>query len=229
MEPGYERFDRNSDQYGAGTALMVVQPGIAWIGLIGSLLVVFVFTTATWWNQSFTGQKFALAYTAPLTVLLLWIVRKLWTKTMHNSDHRRGWVNISEEPGPLRRTLRHLDCSIADGNRVRDDLERRFPIIGSLRRRLRHEHGVDGVIGEQPPSGEVPLVISQQNHTPPDDAANGGFRSSLRDMEESFDRSDRGTSQDHSALHISRDHSGLPTRSDDATRETLQPERHPAA
>jgi yeast amino acid transporter len=38
------------------------QPIVAWVGLIGCLLIVFVLSTARWWNGSFTIGKFATAF-----------------------------------------------------------------------------------------------------------------------------------------------------------------------
>lgn len=38
------------------------QPVVAWVGLIGCLLIVFVLSTARWWNGSYTVGKVATAF-----------------------------------------------------------------------------------------------------------------------------------------------------------------------
>lgn len=64
--PGYARWAATSQ---SSTFLEGIQPLPAWIGFIGSLLIVFIFTTATWWSTPFTLQKFAAAYGSVSAVL----------------------------------------------------------------------------------------------------------------------------------------------------------------
>ena len=45
------------------------QPFPALVGLIGSLLIVFVFTTATWWDTHVNFRKVAIAYGAVSSML----------------------------------------------------------------------------------------------------------------------------------------------------------------
>ena len=59
--PEHNRW-RNTSQ--ASTILGGLQPAIAWLGLIGCLIIVFVFTTATWWSTPVDFSKVAVAYGA---------------------------------------------------------------------------------------------------------------------------------------------------------------------
>lgn len=59
------RYDRwNKQTSGSSTFLSYFQPAVAWLGLLGSLLVVFIFSTAQWWNGVTSASKVASAYTA---------------------------------------------------------------------------------------------------------------------------------------------------------------------
>ena len=49
-------YDRNSPRYPAKTLLFSLQPAMAWIGLIGSLLVL-AFASASWWDHPATFGK----------------------------------------------------------------------------------------------------------------------------------------------------------------------------
>ena len=57
----YERHDK---KYRPFTLFAFAQPIPAYIGLLGSLLVVFVFTSSTWWIGQVTFSKIAVAYAA---------------------------------------------------------------------------------------------------------------------------------------------------------------------
>ena len=59
--PEHNRW-RSTSQ--ASTILGGLQPVIAWIGMIGCLVIVFVFTTATWWSGGVKFSKVAIAYGA---------------------------------------------------------------------------------------------------------------------------------------------------------------------
>jgi hypothetical protein len=57
------RYNRwNKQTSGSSTLLSYFQPAIAWVGFIGSLLVVFVFSTAQWWNGVISVSKVASGY-----------------------------------------------------------------------------------------------------------------------------------------------------------------------
>ena len=59
--PEHNRW-RSTSQ--ASTILGGLQPVIAWLGMIGCLVIVFVFTTATWWSTPVDFSKVAIAYGA---------------------------------------------------------------------------------------------------------------------------------------------------------------------
>lgn len=122
------RYDRwNMKTYKASTILSYYQPAVAWLGLIGSLLVAFVFSTAHWWNGVITPAKIASAYAAvskpvialtrlltndvikPLTFLCLWIFRKVLFSTALTHKHQKGWyVKLDEDAHVLFDTLGRL-------------------------------------------------------------------------------------------------------------------------
>jgi hypothetical protein len=63
LEGEYGRYRRGRKEYKAYTFFSWIQPKVAWIGLIGCILV-FAFTSVTWWNTSATFSKVAVAYAA---------------------------------------------------------------------------------------------------------------------------------------------------------------------
>ncbi len=60
----YPEHDRNAETSQASTFLGGLQPALAIFGLISSLTIVLVFTTATWWSTPPTFRKIAVAYGA---------------------------------------------------------------------------------------------------------------------------------------------------------------------
>ena len=60
----YPEHDRLGPASQSTTLSAHIQPVPAIIGLIGSLLIVFVFTTATWWSERPSVRKVAIAYGA---------------------------------------------------------------------------------------------------------------------------------------------------------------------
>ena len=66
----------------ASTILGGLQPVIAWLGLIGCLVIVFVFTTATWWSTPIDFSKVAVAYGAVRTSPTADLMRKLLTSVI---------------------------------------------------------------------------------------------------------------------------------------------------
>ena len=62
LEEVYPEFNRWSTTSQATTFLAGLQPLIAWVGMIGSFLVVFVFATASWWMGKIDFRKVAVSY-----------------------------------------------------------------------------------------------------------------------------------------------------------------------
>jgi hypothetical protein len=58
----YAKYNRWENTSESSTALADFQPLIAYVGLIGCVLVVFVFSSALWWNGVVTFAKIASAY-----------------------------------------------------------------------------------------------------------------------------------------------------------------------
>lgn len=62
LEGTYCRFNRTSSSWQARTLLGFYQPLLAYVGLIGCLLMVFVCTSALWWESDATITKIMAAY-----------------------------------------------------------------------------------------------------------------------------------------------------------------------
>jgi len=70
LEEVYPEFNRWSTTSQATTFLAGLQPLIAWVGMIGSFLVVIVFATASWWMGKIDFRKVAVSY-AGVSILAL--------------------------------------------------------------------------------------------------------------------------------------------------------------
>ena len=75
--PEHNRWRKTSQ---ASTFLGGLQPVIAWLGLIGCLVIVFVFTTATWWSTPVNFSKVAVAYGAVSISSTAGMIRQLLTR-----------------------------------------------------------------------------------------------------------------------------------------------------
>ena len=60
----YPEHNRWASSSQGATFLGGLQPGIAGFGLLGSLIIVLVFTSATWWSTPADFRKIAVAYGA---------------------------------------------------------------------------------------------------------------------------------------------------------------------
>ena len=74
--PEHNRW-RSTSQ--ASTILGGLQPVMAGLGLIGCLVIVFVFTTATWWSTPVDFSKIAVAYGAVSISLTAGVMEELLT------------------------------------------------------------------------------------------------------------------------------------------------------
>ncbi|KAI8629048.1 amino acid transporter [Xylariaceae sp. FL1651] len=99
---GYSRFIRDSPEYKreVRTVLIWGQPYVAWLGLAGCL-VVFAFSSATFWNSrdNLVLKVFA-AYGTQFLLLVFWGVLKLFGKW-------DNWVTMEVESNP-RKLIRRL-------------------------------------------------------------------------------------------------------------------------
>ncbi|ERF68742.1 hypothetical protein EPUS_07229 [Endocarpon pusillum Z07020] len=89
----YNRWDRTVRE--SSTFLGYFQPVVAWAGLAGCLLVVFVFSSAMWWNGVIRFRKVASAYASPIILLALWIIRKIVFGGKHEhqrASNSQSWV-----------------------------------------------------------------------------------------------------------------------------------------
>jgi amino acid permease len=59
----HRQYKRSSSKYKSYTLLSWLQPWVAWAGLVGCI-VVFAFSSATWWNKPASFTKVAVAYAA---------------------------------------------------------------------------------------------------------------------------------------------------------------------
>ena len=124
----YPEFDRWAKTSQATTFLAGLQPLIAWIGMIGSFVVVFVFATAAWWTGRIDFRKVAVSYAGvssflptnrqsanqlqPVILTIVVLVFKAFT--------RRPPVVLDDDASELFRALEHLKWLKPDQERHRD-------------------------------------------------------------------------------------------------------------
>lgn len=101
------------------------QPVVAWIGLIGCLSIVLLFSSAIMWNGKVTVERVAAAYIGvtdafkhisvqladchqPLALFLIWFALKL-----HN---RRSWVKLDDDWGEFSKAVGELEYLIEERN-----------------------------------------------------------------------------------------------------------------
>jgi amino acid transporter len=63
LKESHPHFSRDCPEYKPYTFFAWLQPLVAWIGLLGCILV-FAFTSATWWDTKANFTKVAVAYAA---------------------------------------------------------------------------------------------------------------------------------------------------------------------
>jgi hypothetical protein len=111
------RFVPDHPTYGAHTFLKVVQPFLAYIGMIGSLVII-VFASADMW----TTQASALKGVPPYIPLVVLLVSFLALKLAHGRLHKSWWVYLNPDVTILINELERLERSrpVPRGGR-RDD------------------------------------------------------------------------------------------------------------
>ena len=114
--------DRGEKQF--SSVLTHFQPVVAWIGLIGCLSIVLVFSNASMWNGKVTVVGVVAAYIVvsnalasfsahfadrykPLTLLLMWLALKVYS--------RRSWVKLDNDWGKFSEAIGHLEYLIEEG------------------------------------------------------------------------------------------------------------------
>lgn len=96
----YAKFYRMGSVTSTFTFLEAIQPVPAVIGLVGSLVIVFVFTSATWWDTPRDFRKVATAYGAPIVMSILFLISK--------AISRRPYVKLSTRRADLQRAIETL-------------------------------------------------------------------------------------------------------------------------
>ncbi|GKZ19837.1 hypothetical protein AbraIFM66951_007789 [Aspergillus brasiliensis] len=97
----HERFEyiRLHKDYIPRGSLLILQPLQAWIGLIGCI-TIFVFSSATWWNEDATVAEVAMAYGPHIVLFLIFITSKAFS--------RDRWVDLTSDDVVLRKVLDRL-------------------------------------------------------------------------------------------------------------------------
>ncbi|PWY91789.1 hypothetical protein BO94DRAFT_573608 [Aspergillus sclerotioniger CBS 115572] len=80
------KFIRLSPDYTPRGSLLILQPLQAWIGLIGCL-VIFAFSSATWWGRHATITEVAMAYGTHIVLFVMFVILKLRS--------RKKWVPLT--------------------------------------------------------------------------------------------------------------------------------------
>jgi yeast amino acid transporter len=119
LSTNYPYYQRHSSAYKPYTFFGWFQPWVAWIGLTGCILV-FVFSSATWWSTPASFTKVAVAYGAVGVSLL--IVSSMASLADSKSQHiilfvlfvifkiisRKWWVKLDPDVAVLVRELDRL-------------------------------------------------------------------------------------------------------------------------
>lgn len=73
------------------------QPVWAYLGLIGTFVIVFVFNSVVLWNGRVFAVKFAAAFLSPILGIALWLGLKCWRTRFFTRDNVRHWgVNLGD-------------------------------------------------------------------------------------------------------------------------------------
>ena len=148
------------------------QPAIAWFGLVSTLLIAFVFNSASMWNGPHhnLGVKFASAYVSPILFIALWLVLKVF-KIRQAPNSRWIGVDLSNLKDYKSR-FQHLndliypdDDSMGDGDDDDDDddgpqegiMMARPPTYASAAQGLAYQDADDE---DEPPGDFVPVTAN---------------------------------------------------------------------
>ncbi|OOF99179.1 hypothetical protein ASPCADRAFT_127747 [Aspergillus carbonarius ITEM 5010] len=82
------KFIRLSSEYMPRGSLLILQPLQAWIGLIGCL-VIFAFSSATWWGRHATVTEVAMAYGTHIVLFVMFVILKLRSQ--------KKWVPLTND------------------------------------------------------------------------------------------------------------------------------------
>ncbi|KAL7627291.1 hypothetical protein AAE478_001480 [Parahypoxylon ruwenzoriense] len=103
---GYSRFLRDSTEYQkrVQTLFFWLQPWNARVGFVGCL-ILFAFSSATWWYDPVTVWKVATAYGLQIVLFAVWFILKSYNRW------KKGWVRMEVERNPrtLIRRLKRLE------------------------------------------------------------------------------------------------------------------------
>ncbi len=119
----YNPYRRMKDGNQFSSFLTHFQPVVAWIGLLGCLSIVLLFSSAIMWNGKVTVEKAAAAYigvneafegfSAPLadcyqpaTLLLIWLALKVYS--------RRSWVRLDDDWSNFSKAVGDLEYLIEE-------------------------------------------------------------------------------------------------------------------
>ena len=152
LKDDFAKYRRSDPNYKVWTLFSFTQPIPAYIGLIGSLLTACVFTSVPWWNGTFSGQKFIIAYGAPIVIVLMWLLLKLnrWYFSHDEGLALKWWVTLDKNEGRLQRCIGDLTWQeLAPGPRRRDARLQR--LRAALRRHRKPDDDPDP-IPSPPPS-----------------------------------------------------------------------------
>ena len=77
------------------------QPFAAWVGLILNFLILFVFSTASWWRRPLTPTKFFAAYAGVSLPFLCTVTELSEQLTLDTADRPASILRYSEDQSPL--------------------------------------------------------------------------------------------------------------------------------
>lgn len=125
----YSRWNREGQPF--GTMLWWTQPCLAFFGLIGSWLLVFIFPSALWWQGGLTKESFFQHYLSPFIIIGGWMMLKGYQFWLHRE---RPFLDVlyvrqdSEDEVKLLQTVanltKYLKRSQVKPKRVDTEMER---------------------------------------------------------------------------------------------------------
>jgi len=93
----HPNYLRGRPEYNARTFLFSAQPAVAYVGAIGSALII-AFASATWWDKRVTFNKVAIAFAVPIICFVLYVVIKFFNNPWHVFIRPLRWcVKLDKE------------------------------------------------------------------------------------------------------------------------------------
>lgn len=157
----FDHFNNENDTIPFNSRVGWTQTAPAWIGLSFCILIVFVFSTASWWNhKEEKDSDIPAAFAAPAGLFLIWVVLKFirWYRPVEEFELAIG-VGTWLGPNGLKAKLDGLTAAIKSLEAERNDPAMQLQNLssGSSQRELQ--------VGATHPDGQNLSVTPQSTHS----------------------------------------------------------------